>query len=149
MASTWLRREVPLLEALAELEDEGVIGDSSNIAERSGLPGPDVGYGLRALAEAVPPFVVIDGGDQGSIATRVPYFVSVRLGERGRREVGQWPAEGADFESFLELLAERIDDVPDEEEKGRLRRLLDAAQGVSRDVGVALLTAWAKSQTGL
>jgi hypothetical protein len=79
----------------------------------------------------------------------VPCYLSLRILERGRQEVGAWPAAGGGLDVFLDLLADRIEGEVDPEEKNRLVRLREAATSVGSQVGTALLVQWAKSVTGL
>jgi DNA-binding IclR family transcriptional regulator len=144
--STWLTREVPILEAVAAAEMAAEMVDSMTLAERSGLANSEAAIAVRALIDGG----YIDANEEGGLSDPFGYFMGVHLRERGRRYLGSWPKDSQDgLDTFLELLAERIDTEPDEEEKSRLRRLRDAAQGVSRDVGTALLVAWLKSVTGI
>lgn len=146
MALTWLTREVPILEAVALAETEAAHPDGDWIIERTGLSGEEVAFGIRAL---------VDGGYlaatdlTGSLADRMTYYVDVQLRERGRRTVGTWPKEDGGLDVLLELLAERIEAEPDPEAKSKLTRLREAAQGIGKDVGTSLLSAYLKSVSGL
>ena len=145
--STWLDRDVPILEAVAHLECSVAPGEAigvEEVATSAQLEGDEVVRGVLALLDGG----YLDGrtlrGDGRIMAVR-----GISLRERGRRAVGGWPTETGGLEAFLELLSDRIDEVVDEEEKSRLRKLRDAAQGVGREVGTAVLVAWAKSVAGL
>lgn len=143
--STWLTREVPVLEAVAAAEEEGAEANGEWLSERTGLGGAATSKGVQALLRADPPYVTaIDASTFGST-----YFMDVQLLERGRRTVGAWTNEEGGLDAFLDLLAERIDAEPDEAEKSRLTKLREAAQGLGKDVGTSLLTAWLKTVTGL
>lgn len=145
-ANTWNKREVPILEALSAAEEAGEhLDDSRDLADITGLDQKQVSLALEALRDEK----YIDGVDVTTMDDDGLRLRMVKLLGPGRRAVGAWPAEDADFGAFLTLLTERIDATDDEEEKTRLRRFLDAARGVSGQVGTQLLVAWAKQQAGL
>lgn len=93
---TWEERQLPLLQAIARAEEEY---DGSRrplnslgpwLREASGLDDRDVQLGLRALYEAD----YVSGNEPG-INGRMSDLIGIRLLERGRRTVGQWPPEAA------------------------------------------------------
>lgn len=145
MQSTWLTREVPLLEAIGEAESEDVLTSSEWLAGRTGLTLRETNIALKALLTAIPPY--IEAIDSGSAAG--PDYLDVELAERGRRVVGAWPPADGGVEALLALITERLDETTDEEEKSKLAKLRDGVQSVGKDVGTALLTAWLKSVAGL
>jgi hypothetical protein len=138
---TWEDRELVLLEAIAiaeqELEEPLV---SYALPERTGLDDIEVQRGLRALFEAG--FI---GGTQGGINQRLFDLENIRLLERGRRTVGQWPPENQ-FDSFVEVLNERIVSADSDEERSKLERIRDT---VGRDVLTSVLSSWARQVGGL
>jgi hypothetical protein len=138
---TWTTRELPILEVLFVLEEEGQnrVG-SSLIAERTGIPEQEVVRGVLSLYEAGYFTAQILG-----VGSNI--LVSHRLREKARREIGQWPADS--FDAFVAALKERIAAEPDAEVKSRLQRLLDAVIGIGRDVATDVIGAAIKHAGGL
>jgi hypothetical protein len=139
---TWEARELQLLEAIAESErehDENV--GNAALAERTGLPDEEVEWGLKALHEADPPFIT--GIEAGGLSE----LLGIRLRERGRRVVGQWPTENA-AEALIALIREREEDESDPVEKTRLARFAEAVGNVGRETATQLVIAAAKQAAG-
>ena len=86
--STWHARDLPILEAVAAAEEADAAIDSDGLATATGLSETAVARGLAALLDGD----YISGDDESSQTT--PFaLLDVRLRERGRRAVGQWPSE--------------------------------------------------------
>lgn len=117
---------------------------TSMIAEHSDLPLSDVKASVRDLLEAYPAYIT------ASDASDVTEWdvMGIRLTERGRRAVGQWPGGDA-YDSLLEVLDSHIEAETEPDQRAALEKFRDGALQVTREVGVSLLTAWMKSQTGL
>jgi len=129
---TWETRELPVLQAIRDQEDAGRrIYLSSQLGEALGLTAEETINTFRGLHEAG----YITAAPK---ALQGPNYVNPRLLERGRREIGQWPADNA-YDDFLAILQVRILAAP-EDERDRLERLRDAVIGVGRDVATAVLT---------
>jgi hypothetical protein len=61
--------------------------------------------------------------------------------ERALQLLAGWPADGAvAVERLLATLQARIEATSDEEERGKLRRVLDAVQGVGENITAEVLT---------
>jgi hypothetical protein len=71
-----------------------------------------------------------------------------RLLPAGRRAIGQWPT-GDLADQLFEELRQQIDLETDEAKRGALKRLLDAAGGVGKEVLVAVLIRLAERASGL
>ena len=95
--STWAERELPVLEAVRAAEAAEESGSSRRrgiadrkVAELADMQLEAVRTSLYSLCDADPPYVKGEvrvsphGGFQ---------MTDIRLTERGRRMVGQWPAE--------------------------------------------------------
>ena len=139
---TWAARERPILESLFELEEEGENRVYSGlVAERTGLPEDQVMRGLVALREA--------GYYRGETLNGFTQTVIIRphLTEKGRREIGQWPADS--YDALLAALTDRIAREEDATERTKLQRLLDAVTSIGRDVAVDVIGAALKRATGL
>ena len=141
--STWQARELPILEAIAAAEEADAAIDSDGLATATGLPETAVCRGLAALMDGE----YISGDDVSSQTT--PFaLLDVRLRERGRRAVGQWPSEDP-FDGLIAVLEARLAEETNTERKGKLGALLDAVRGVGRDVAVAVLTDLVKQHMGV
>jgi hypothetical protein len=140
---TWERRELPLLLATARAEGTRADARTESLADATGLSAQDASLGLRALFDA--DYLT---GDNAS-SNDGPSFdlLDVRLLEKGRRAVGQWPADASAI--LFGILAERIVEATDPVEKSRLEQLRAAALGVSREVLVSVLRALARQAAGL
>ena len=99
--------------------------------------------GLRALHESA--FIE---GNKANINQRIFDLDDIRLLERGRRAVGQWPPEDH-FDAFLEVLNEKIDEAETSAERSKLECVREAALGVGRDVLASVSSAWARQIGGL
>lgn len=138
---TWEERERPVLEAIAELEEEGVLASIEMVADRTGLSPEVVGRTMKRLHDAG----FIEAFDGGGLADSTPMYFGAALLERGLRVVGQWPPDVSD--AFLARLDALIDAADDPDEKTRLQRLKSAAADVSK--GVVASTIVAAGQWGL
>ena len=75
-------------------------------------------------------------------------LMSIRLTERGREAVRQWPPRDA-YEAFADLLEDRIDAEGDPAERTRLEKARDSLGSVSREVFGSIASAWVRAQFGL
>ncbi len=133
---TWNDREARMLEAILAIEEaDGDRVTTTELAETTGLSEPEAQRGLLALVEdGYLTYSVRIGGS----ANRGPLLVMMpRLRGKGRRAVGQWPADG--FEALVAILETRIQDEPDVAKRSRLERLRDALVGVGREVVVDVI----------
>jgi hypothetical protein len=135
---TWLTREVPILEAIAEIEAVPKASIWMNrLAEITRLSERDAGVGFLALVEdGFVTFGTRTGSGENFLV------VAPKLRGKGRRAVGQWPPDGMD--ALARLLEERIASEPDEDKRSRLIRLRDALADLSQDVLRGVLTDWAR-----
>ncbi len=88
---TWEERELRLLEVIAQGEDgpSFALPSSDDATERTGLDPQTAQTALRALYRA-------DYITGSKVNTHSGWgLLSIRLTERGRRAVGQWPSENA------------------------------------------------------
>ena len=123
---TWETVELPILEAIRQAEINGEDQfNNDDLAAAIGLDRPLIDRTLLSLKEASPPYIT--GVDAES--EELCYLLGIRLLERGRRAVRQWPSENA-ADQFLELVERRANETQDPEERSRLRQLLSTA-GVS------------------
>jgi hypothetical protein len=87
------------------------------------------------------------GVKDGSAAYRFMGYFDLRLTERGRRAVGQWPPGAID--ALLAELDRHIARERDPEKKGRLQRWRDAAAEVAPEVVGSAIGAFTSTAMGL
>lgn len=141
---TWASREMPILEAIFEAEESGDSEDwtVSSVAEATEFSKEKATLGVRALAEAG----FIWGHDSSTTAGWDLF--GIRLMERGRRAVGQWPTDDV-YDTLLRTLRAQIDEESDPARKTRLTKLLDVVTSVGQDVAGSVLSAWFRQMSGL
>ncbi len=140
---TWDSRELPILEEVAAAEAVDQSLTSGDLVERTGITEAQVGRGLAALIDGdfIQAVDVSSGGGKE--------FLEIELRERGRRAVGAWPPDVPSFAAFMDAVAAQIESAPDEEAKSKLRRLLEAAGGVGKEITTAVLVEYAKQASGV
>ncbi len=112
---TWEVLELPILEAVAALEDKIDDVGLAALVERTGLTLDEVRIGTRRLFESD----LVTGLD-ATAANGVFEAFTLRLLPRGRQAVGQWPSSDPG-EAFLQVLTQRIAAEDDPEERGDWR----------------------------
>lgn len=141
--STW-DRDVRVMEVVRELErDHPPGGTRDQVAERADLDRNEANDALLGLIEGQH----VRGRDDSTLAERFDWY-DLRLTERGRRIVGQWPSEDPS-DALMALLEERLAATDDPEEATRLRRLLDTMTDVGAGVLRDTLTALIRGATGM
>lgn len=144
---TWSVRESPILEAIFDLEEEGDESGFSNVmtgnvAERARLELSETRREIRALYEAA--FITGHDDSTGSGWD----LMSIRLLERGRRAVGQWPNDDP-YLSLVKMIESQIDHEPEGERRARMKKLLGALTDVGSDVAGSVLSAFMQQMLGL
>ncbi len=139
---SWETLEQPILEAVAELEDADVDVGLLAIADHTGLALDRVRIAVRRLLDT-DLLTGIDASTMGGFDA-----LDLRLLPRGRQLVRQWPSSDP-AEAFLQLLAERIAEEPDPEERNRLEGVRDSAGQVGKGVLTGVITALVQQVTGL
>jgi DNA-binding MarR family transcriptional regulator len=139
-ASTWNEREIPILEAVWSAEEAGDRAATGDIAGATGIERDSVARGIASLIEAG----YLAGKDWSSLADRFPEYALLRLRERGRRAIGQWPPDVG--ESFLVALNRLIAAEEDPAERARLAKLRDAAADVGKQVLAGAVVAAGQAQ---
>ena len=129
-AETWNERELPILEAIAALEEELIRRHDLTddlLQERTGLDGRTVERALRSLEYA--------GYLTGTDASSMSGFgmMSIELRGPGRRAIGQWPSTDP-ADAFVRALDRMLATEADPDERSRLQRLRDAAADVTKQV---------------
>jgi hypothetical protein len=132
---TWTSRDLPVLEAVVRLLDEGArhvwVRD---IAGATGLEPVDVGRAFRALEG---PFID-DVVPMPGLVSPNDWAVSSVTAE-ARYAVGQWPTPESLVERLADAFNEAADRESDEKRRGRIREIAGMLTGSLREfaVGVA------------
>lgn len=144
MQRTWEGREALILEAVAQAQEEGT---EANIAARAAVPDLDANVYKETLASLEDDGYLSVAIQRNGVG-RVEGAHVRRITPKGRRVVGQWPTDDPASE-LLAVLQQQIEQETDPVERSRLERLRDALGDVSKSVVAGLVTAAAKSLTGL
>jgi hypothetical protein len=136
---TWESQDQPILEAVRAAEIAGERLDSLTAGAAGGLEGDAAGWAVQDLVEGD----YLTGTDAHSGADAFDFYIGLRLTERGRRAVGQWPGDPVTF--FMAELDRRIAEMPEGDERTRAQRarshLGDIAKGVLSSALVAVAQA--------
>ena len=139
---SWERLELPILEAVGELEDSHDALGLDLLAQHTGLPAAQVRIGVRRLLATD----LLTGKELKGFG--VYDVMGIHLLPRGRQVVRQWPASDP-LEALLEVLSAQIAEEDDPEEQTRLERFRDAAGSVSKDVVAGTLVAVLQRMAGM
>lgn len=146
MDSTWETRDLPVLRAVVQIEDEtGQPVEALQIGEATGLDDGAVQRALGALGREEPPF--FDLIDDSSLAG-THYFGAAGCTGHARRTVGSWPTPDNLADRIVAGLQDAADHAPTEEERGRARKLLDGATGVGKGVLTGVLVKVLSGEVG-
>jgi hypothetical protein len=135
--STWETRDLPVLEAMVRHFDDVEVHrlDIDPLAAMTALPRTEVERALKALHEAVPPYIA------GHMTAQASYpIVLSGVTERARRAVGQWPTPESWADRMTQALNEAADQEPNPEKKGLLRQTADVVGGIAREVIIRTAT---------
>lgn len=134
---TWATRDLPVLEAVVELFDDGEWRVSgAQIAERTGLAEDVVQRAFFALVNEDPPlFKYID---TSSLVGPEIGWVYEPSGE-ARRRVGAWPTPESLADRLVQAMERAADSEPDEEKRSKLRHTASYLSSVGRDVLVEVI----------
>ena len=127
--STWNERELPLLEAVYLGEEAGEEMLTTEDAARAAGIDPDVAVrAMRGLYESG--YVT---GHEGDLSAPADSYTGLRLTERGRRTIDQWPPGPA--EALIEALNRKIATTTDPDARSALEQFRDSVLSFIRDVG--------------
>jgi hypothetical protein len=134
---TWTDRDLPVLKAIVELDDEGAyLFGPRELMKHTGLPYGTIRQALIALAGEQPPFFdYTDGSDDESREIAAIKNIS----GHARRTVGTWPTPESLAEQIIAGLNAAAEQAPDEEQRSRLQRAAASIAGVGRDVTVNVI----------
>lgn len=138
---TWETRELPILEEIGRHDLKPAGAEGSDILIASGLSDGEAFAALRGL-------------DQAGYLTAQKFngwtasaYRLLRLTERGRRAIGQWPGEDP-YEDLVSVLRELVAHEADPERKSRLERVLSAMVELGKSAGSDVIAAWVKGRLG-
>jgi hypothetical protein len=140
---TWQTQERPILEAVRAGEIDGTLLDSRTAGAAVGLDETASGWAAQELVNAG----YITGVDAGSLAEPFTAYLNLRLTEKGRRAVGQWPPGAA--EAFFAELERLIAHEKDPEHRRRLERWLELGREVGADIVGSAIVVGAQVAMGL
>lgn len=130
---------LPVLETVVALYDQADAGDDVSQMQVNQRLGREDGDSNTSRA-----FEVLERGGyvQGTASIDpLPGALTVVPTEKALKLLAGWPADGeVALERLIAALQTQIDATTDEEEKGKLRRVLDAVQGVGENVAAEVLT---------
>jgi len=130
---------LPVLETVVALYDQADAGDDVSQMQVNQRLGREDGDSNTSRA-----FEVLERGGyvQGTASIDpLPGALTVVPTEKALKLLAGWPADGeVALERLIAALQTQIDSTTDEEEKGKLRRVLDAVQGVGENVAAEVLT---------
>jgi hypothetical protein len=132
MSSTWETRDLPVLRAIVEIEDEtGEYVQVGDISERTGLDETQVQRAVGALSREYPRLIsVIDA----SSAAATFYMAAGHATGEARRKVGTWPTPESLADRIVAALEDTASNGETEEERTRAQKMLDGAKGVGKGV---------------
>lgn len=148
--ATWFERDLPVLRAIVELDEEPDrfwVSDQ-DIVERTGLDPDTVQQALRALRYEDPPLAEF-------AVTKATGRIDMIKGITGhaRRAVAQWPDPKTDAQEQIAAIVaafeQAVDKAPDEESKSKLRALASSFKGLPAQVAEGVSTALLLKLTGL
>lgn len=130
---------LPVLEAVVDLYGKASAGeDVSQVAVNQRLEREENDSDTSRA------FEVLERGGyvQGTASIdALPGALTVVPTEKALQLLANWPADGVvALERLVAALQARIESTSDEEEKGKLRRVLDGLQGVGENVAAEVLT---------
>lgn len=148
VADVWRSRAEPILRAVAAREGFGNLVTVEEIADATGLTHEQVDTELIRLLDGD----YIDASDYSKTAAagRRGHWklVSPVLTERGARTIGMWPTNDP-YELLVQLLERQISEEPNEERKGKLRRLRDDLGDIGKGTVSGVLVEMMKLGAGM
>ncbi|MFF7530688.1 hypothetical protein ACFZB2_16550 [Streptomyces bobili] len=136
MESTWVERDLPVLNALVQQLDDAAgasFPELRDITEDTGLEISEITKAALALESAG----YIDlSKTMGSAESWHVKAVS----KEARQAVGQWPTAEQVLDRLVQRLGEAADQETDPEQQSRLREAANTAGGVARNVFVDVLS---------
>jgi hypothetical protein len=145
MEDTWVSRDLPVLDAVVRLLDEGNFAVRvADIASAAGFDTKTVDRALDALeGEYVVEYhKMMTGGIPDT------WYVS-DVTAAARRVVGQWPTAESLTARLAEAFTEAAEAEPDAERKGRLRQIGVFLGDTGKDLAAEVIAKVIMRQTGM
>ncbi|MDQ1628263.1 MAG: hypothetical protein QOI54_2007 [Actinomycetota bacterium] len=137
MTSVWETRDLPVLKAIVDFEDEtGQYARLDTLAQRTGHDDALLQAALRALNNEQPRLISVI--DVSSMSGKFFMGAGDATGE-ARRRVGQWPTRESLADRIIAALEDAAENAPTEEERSGARKFLDGAKGVGKGVLTSVL----------
>ncbi len=145
MEDTWLSRDLPVLDTVVGLLDEGNF--AVTVADVAGQTGFDTKTVDRALNALESQYVVkyqkmMTGGIPDS------WYVT-EVTASARRVVGQWPTAESLAERLAAAFSEAADEEQDPERKSRLRQLASFLGDTGKDLAAEIIAKVILRQSGM
>jgi len=145
MEDTWVSRDLPVLDAVVRLLDEGSF--AVTVADIAGQTGLDTKTVDRALDALDGPYVakyqkMMTGGIADS------WYVTA-VTAAARRVVGQWPTAESMAERLAAAFSEAADEEKDPERKSRLRQIARFFGETGKDLAAEIIAKVIVHQTGM
>jgi hypothetical protein len=137
---TWVAQDRPILEAVRAAEMASERLNSLTAGAAGGLEGDGAGWAVQDLVEGG--FLIGARADSGAEA--FDSYIGLRLTERGRRAVGQWPGDPVTF--FMAQLDRRIAEMLEGDERTRTQRARSHLGDIAKGVLASALVAVAQAQ---
>lgn len=132
----WYSRALPLLEAIDDLEQEGVDSVTVNgLTDKTKLTPRTVHGELRRL---VGRYIGGQYEEGWSDDPGENLLMGLHLTEDGSRAVGAYPPRDP-YEALVAILERHVAEAPDEPTRSKWRKVLDTVTGLGRDVGSNVL----------
>lgn len=145
MEDTWVSRDLPVLDVVVRLLDNGAW--QVTVADIAGETGLDPKAVDRALEALHGPYVA----EYQRLATGgIPDLWSVtEVTSAARRVVGQWPTAESLAARLAEAFSEAADKEMDPERKSRLRQLANFLGETGKDLAAEIMAKVIMHQTGM
>jgi hypothetical protein len=140
---TWQAQERPILEAVRAGEIDGTLLDSGTAGATVGLDETASGWAVQELVNAG----YLTGVDDGSLAEPFTAYLNLRLTEKGRRAVGQWPPGAA--EAFFAELERLIAHENNPDRRRSLERWIEAGREAGAEIVGSAIVVGAQVALGL
>lgn len=143
---TWTNRELPILRALAEVEErEGTLHDGWWDEVQQRLPELDATHAKRSVATLIRSGYV-EGKVLGALGNPIWDVAPDYLTERGRRTTGLWPTD--DMASRFVAALDEAARTAEGEDAPKVRSLAETAKSVSTGVLTGVLIKVIGGQVG-
>lgn len=145
MEDTWVNRDLPVLDAIVRLLDEGnFLVTVNDVASETGFDPATVDRAITALEGSyVAEYQrLMSGGDPRSWRVE-------KVTPAARTAVGQWPTPEGLVDRLAEAFGKAAEDEPDTKKKGKLREVAAFFASTGRDVATEVASKVILHSTGM